>query len=79
MNNSSHSVNVDLLVMRIAGLFVVVSVALSYWHSPYWLWFTVFVGANLFQSSFSGFCPLAMVLSKLGVKSGPAFCTRSQH
>jgi hypothetical protein len=37
-------------------------------HSSYWLWFTAFVGANLLQFGFSGFCPLASILKKLGVK-----------
>ncbi len=41
--------------------------------SPYWFWFTAFVGANLFQSSFTGFCPMAVILRKLGVQPGAAF------
>lgn len=59
--------------MAFAGSFILISLALAHWHSPYWLWFTAFVGANLLQASFSGFCPLAMILKKLGVKSGCAF------
>lgn len=55
-------------VMAFAGIMVLVSVALTYWVSPVWVWLTVFVGANLLQSSFTGFCPAAMVLSKLGFK-----------
>lgn len=65
--------NIDKLVMRFAGSVILVSVALAYWHSPYWLWVTAFVGANLLQSSFTGFCPLAMILAKFKVKAGPAF------
>ncbi|MEE4282233.1 MAG: DUF2892 domain-containing protein [Pseudomonadales bacterium] len=65
--------NVDRLVLAIAGLFILLSVALSYLHSPYWLWFTVFVGANLLQAAFTGFCPLAIVLKKLGRQPGCAF------
>jgi hypothetical protein len=42
-------------------------------HSHYWLWFTAFVGANLLQSAFTGFCPLAIVLKFFGVKEGAAF------
>lgn len=63
----------DQWVFRIAGIFVLLSVALAHFHSPYWLWFTAFVGANMFQSSFTGFCPLAMVLAKFGVPPGTAF------
>jgi hypothetical protein len=66
--------NVDQWVLRVAGTFVLASLALSQLHSPYWLWFTAFVGANLLQASFTGFCPLATILDKLGVRAGPAFC-----
>ena len=65
--------NVDKLVMRFAGLFVLVSLLLSQYHSIYWLWFTAFVGANLVQASFTGFCPLAMLLKRLGARPGHAF------
>lgn len=65
---------VDQWVLRFAGSFVLASLALSQLHSPYWLWFTAFVGANLLQASFTGFCPLAMILGKLGVPAGVAFC-----
>ena len=49
------------------------SLALAHWHSPNWLWFTAFVGANLFQASFTGFCPLAIILKRVGLKPGCAF------
>ncbi len=65
--------SIDRMVMAFAGSFILISLALAHWHSPNWLWFTAFVGANLLQASFSGFCPLAMILKKLGVKSGCAF------
>jgi len=65
--------NIDQWVFRIAGLFVLVSLALSQLHSIHWLWFTAFVGANLLQASFTGFCPVALVLERLGVRSGAAF------
>lgn len=64
---------VDRMVMAFAGSFILLSLTLAHWHSPNWLWFTAFVGANLLQASFSGFCPLAIILKKLGVKSGCAF------
>lgn len=52
----------------IAGTFVFVSAALGFFHSKYWLLLTMFVGLNLFQFGFSGFCPLAIILKKAGVK-----------
>ncbi|MGR9115090.1 MAG: YgaP family membrane protein [Gammaproteobacteria bacterium] len=65
--------SVDRYVLAFAGAFVLISVALAHFHSPYWLWFTAFVGANLLQSAFTGFCPLAIILKKCGVKPGNAF------
>lgn len=65
--------NVDRLVFTIAGLFILASLLLSQIHSIYWLWFTAFVGANMLQASFTGFCPLAMLLKKLGASPGQAF------
>jgi hypothetical protein len=51
----------------IAGIFILISLALGNWVSPYWFLFTAFVGANLLQYDFSKFCPMALVLKKLGV------------
>ncbi|MFC1515984.1 DUF2892 domain-containing protein [Thermodesulfobacteriota bacterium] len=51
----------------IAGTFIVGSLALGTWVSPYWFLFTAFVGINLFQYGFSKFCPMAVVLRKVGV------------
>ncbi|MDP2861235.1 MAG: DUF2892 domain-containing protein [Desulfobacterales bacterium] len=65
--------SIDRLVMAFAGSFILISLLLSHYHSPYWLWFTAFVGANLLQSAFTGFCPLAKILKSLGVKPGNAF------
>lgn len=67
--------NVDRMVMRIAGSMVLLSVALAYFLSPWWLLLAVFVGANLLQASFTGFCPLARILRKLGFNPGCAFPT----
>jgi hypothetical protein len=64
---------VDRAVTAFAGFMVLLSVALGYFVSPYWYWLTVFVGANLLQSAFTGFCPAAMIFKKLGVKPGLAF------
>ena len=65
--------SIDRAVMMFAGIMVLVSLALSELYSPYWLWLTVFVGVNLIQASFTGFCPAAMIFKKLGLKSGNAF------
>jgi glucan phosphoethanolaminetransferase (alkaline phosphatase superfamily) len=65
--------SIDRLVFAIAGIFVLVSLALSQFHSTYWLWFTAFVGANMLQAAFTGFCPLAKILKALGKKPGVAF------
>ncbi len=54
----------DKVIRRIAGLFVMVSVALGIWVNPLWFAFTAFVGFNLFQSSLTGFCPLERVLGR---------------
>jgi hypothetical protein len=64
---------IDKFVLRFAGSMVLLSLLLAHFVSPNWLWFTAFVGANLLQSSFTGFCPLAIVLRKAGVKTGAAF------
>ncbi len=65
--------NIDRWVLRFAGFVVLLSLLLSQLHSVYWLWLTAFVGLNLLQSSFTGFCPLAIVLKKMGGQSKPAF------
>ena len=65
--------NIDRIVVGVAGAFILASVVLSALHSPYWLWFTAFVGANLLQSAFTGFCPMAKILAMLGVGPGNAF------
>jgi hypothetical protein len=65
--------NLDRAVMRFAGVMVLLSLALAHWVSPNWLWFTAFVGLNLFQASFTGFCPAAMVFKRLGAREGVAF------
>jgi hypothetical protein len=51
----------------LAGSFIMISLALGHWVHPYWFFFTAFVGANLFQFGFSRFCPLGVILKKLGV------------
>ncbi len=68
--------NVDRAVFAFAGTTVLASLALAWLFSPYWLLLAAFVGANMLQAAFTGFCPAAMIFSKLGLKTGPAFaCT----
>ena len=71
----------DRIVRIFAGSFVLLSLSLGVeasplYHSSYWLWFTAFVGANLFQSGFTRFCPLEIVLKRLGV---PETCGTTGH
>lgn len=54
----------------IAGFFVLLSLVLAHLHSPYWLLFTAFVGLNLFQSAFTNWCPMMLILRAMGVKDG---------
>lgn len=59
--------SMDRYIRVFAGAFVLISLALAHWVSPYWLWFTVFVGANLLQSGLTRWCLLEDILAKLGV------------
>ena len=65
--------NLDRAVMAFAGVMILLSVALVYFVSPWWLLFTGFIGLNLLQASFTGFCPAAMIFRKLGFNAGCAF------
>jgi hypothetical protein len=65
--------SIERIVLAVAGFFVMLSVLLAHYHHPYWLFFTAFVGLNLFQSAFTGFCPMATILKKLGKSPGQAF------
>lgn len=73
--------NSERIIRIMAGSFVLISLLLGapaspFYHSSYWLWFTVFVGFNLLQSGFTRFCPAELILWKLGVKSAgdPSRC-----
>jgi hypothetical protein len=68
--------NVDRIVIGFAGAVVLLGIALAHFGAPGWIWLSVFGGANLLQSSFTGFCPLALLLKKLGLKPGCAFPSR---
>jgi len=65
--------NIDKIVFAFAGSLVLLSVIFAVSHSIHWLWLTGFVGANMIQASFTGFCPLAYVLKSIGINSGNAF------
>ncbi len=65
--------NIDRFVLAFAGTVVLVSLSLGLWVNQNWFFLTAFVGLNLLQSSFTGFCPLAIVLRKVGLQAGVAF------
>ena len=70
--------SLDRIINAMAGAFILISLGLGaeaspIFHSAYWLWLTAFVGGNLLQSSFTGFCPAAIIFKKLGAKPGAAF------
>ena len=62
-------------IRAIAGAFIVISVVLAVYVNINWLWFTVFVGVNLFQSAFTQWCLMEKILFKLGVKKEGDSCT----
>ncbi|MDF1619046.1 YgaP family membrane protein [Pseudothioclava nitratireducens] len=65
--------SLDRVMFAFAGAMVLLSVILTQFVHPNFFWFTVFIGANLLQSAFTGFCPAAKIFAKFGVKSGCAF------
>jgi len=70
--------SIDRIVLAFAGFMIMLTLALGVaespiFHHPYWLYFTAFIGLNLLQSAFTGFCPLATILKKMGKQSGAAF------
>jgi hypothetical protein len=65
--------SIDRIVLAFAGSMVLVSLLLTWLVSPYWLILAGFVGLNMLQSAVTGFCPLAIVLKRLGVAPGVAF------
>lgn len=70
--------NVEQALRLIGGFFVLLSAALAHFASPYWLFFTAFVGLNLFQSGFTNWCPMMWILGKAGLKpaGGGGCCAR---
>jgi hypothetical protein len=65
--------SIDRAVLAFAGIVILISLGLSQIHHLDWLWLTAFVGANMLQSAFTGFCPLAIFLKRLGLHPGEAF------
>ncbi len=65
--------SLDRMVLAFAGSMVLLSLALTVWVSPLFIWLTTFAGANMLQSAFTGFCPAALLFKKLGAKPGKAF------
>jgi hypothetical protein len=66
-------VNIERIVLAFAGIVILLTLGLAHYVNPNWLWFTAFVGFNLLQSAFTGFCPLAIMLKKVGREPGSAF------
>ncbi|PID50032.1 MAG: sulfurtransferase [Proteobacteria bacterium] len=65
--------NIDKMVQIMAGSVILISLLLAVYVNINWLWLTAFVGVNLVQSAFTGFCPSAIIFKKLGFKSGASF------
>jgi hypothetical protein len=65
--------SIDRIVLAFAGAMILASLVLAYFFGPFWLVVTAFFGLNLFQAAFTRACPLAFVLKKSGLRSGPAF------
>lgn len=66
---------INRYIRAIAGTFIIISVLLAMYVTINWLWFTLFVGANLLQSAFTQWCLMEKILHKLGVKEGGDSCT----
>jgi hypothetical protein len=73
VGDRENEMNIDRAVLAFAGFMVLASLLLAWLLSPYWLLLTAFVGLNMLQAAFTGFCPAAMAFSKLGLHRGSAF------
>jgi len=67
LNLSIFKNSMECVIRRFAGTFILISLVLAHYHNPNWLWFTAFVGLNLLQSSFTNFCPMEIILRRVGV------------
>ncbi len=73
------SFNIDRAVLCLAGLMILLSVALGYWVHPAFLAFTAFIGLNMLQASITGFCPAALIFGKCGLRKGCAFEVKGEN
>ena len=73
VQRKENAMSIDRAVLAFAGTMILLSVVLGTFVSPYWYLFTVFIGLNMLQSAFTGFCPAAIAAKKLGLKPGNAF------
>ena len=64
---------IDRAVLAFAGVMILVSLALAHFVSPWFLLFTAFIGVNMIQAAFTGFCPAAMIFKRAGCRTGVAF------
>ena len=71
--------SVERALFAFGGIMVMLSALLTLLHSPNWAWFTLLIGANCFQSSFTGFCPPSWVMQKLGFKSEAQLALEAEH
>jgi hypothetical protein len=67
------NMSIDRAVLLFAGFMILVSLLLTQFVHPGFIWFTAFIGVNMIQSAFTGFCPAAMIFRKLGLRPGTAF------
>jgi hypothetical protein len=73
LEQETDPMSLDRAVLAFAGVMILLSVVLTAFVSPLFVWFTVFIGLNMLQSAFTGWCPAALVFKRLGVKEGCAF------
>jgi hypothetical protein len=73
LETGRSAMNLDRAVLAFAGSMILASLLLAHFVSPMWLWLTAFVGANLLQSAFTGFCPAAILMRRFGLRAGSAF------
>lgn len=71
--------SLERIIMAFAGFMVLLSLGLTAWVNHHFIWLTVFVGANLLQSAFTGFCPAAMVFKKLGAKPAAELASQQKE
>ena len=67
--------SIERALFVLAGTMVIITALLAKYHHPWWMWFTVFIGFNMFQSAFSGFCPAALIMKKMGMKTEKELAT----